>query len=287
MSKSRDIWLPNEVDKLLELFKEEQIADLMDSKQSRVDDVFKSFEKKLNYRGVVRPAKQIKNKYKSLKQSYNATRRALSQSGAGTSVKCPYYNKLHEIFGHRPVSVQCGVDSASIVQNQKNQAVMSLTSPDIEMSDDISVSLDDAVPSSSKDVGLLSNTIKLSSLQSITIEDKTDIIESNINCCAIENIVANSNVSDNNNNFDKKNETDTEKIEKNNLKKIISDAKRSVVPKKKQSFGQIFDKAIDRLINANKEQLQMAVDSNNKLVLEIMEKKRKCYKSKLSYCCNI
>lgn len=38
-------------------------------------------------------------------ESYNNARRALSQSGAGTTVKCPYFDDLKEIFGHRPTSI--------------------------------------------------------------------------------------------------------------------------------------------------------------------------------------
>lgn len=46
-------------------------------------------------------------------ERFKATTEALSVSGAGTKdkVKCPFFEELSEIFGHRPIVNQSGVDS--------------------------------------------------------------------------------------------------------------------------------------------------------------------------------
>lgn len=46
-------------------------------------------------------------------ERFKATTEALSVSGAGTKdkIKCPFFEELSEIFGHRPIINQSGVDS--------------------------------------------------------------------------------------------------------------------------------------------------------------------------------
>ena len=70
MDRRRDIWLHHEIMALLSLLKEKQIADLMDSKRFRTTDIFKSLENAMNKKRIIRDAKQIQIKFKSLKRKY-------------------------------------------------------------------------------------------------------------------------------------------------------------------------------------------------------------------------
>lgn len=176
MDRRRDVWLHHEIMALLKLLKEKQIADVMDSKRFRTTDIFKSLEIDINKSGIMRDAKQIQIKYKSLKQNYNNARRALSQSGAGTKVKCPYFDELQEIFGHRPTSIQIGVDSANVTQNKNNGTQFS-NIIDLGMYDNIPDTFDGAVPSTSRD-GVMPSKIKNSTNVDSSILDKKDDITS-------------------------------------------------------------------------------------------------------------
>jgi len=70
MDRRRDVWLHHEITTLLTLLREKQIADLMDSKIFRTSDIFKSLENDMNKNGIMRDAKQIQIKYKSLKRKF-------------------------------------------------------------------------------------------------------------------------------------------------------------------------------------------------------------------------
>jgi len=70
MDRRRDVWLHHEITTLLTLLREKQIADLMDSKRFRTSDIFKSLENDMNKNGIMRDAKQIQIKYKSLKRKF-------------------------------------------------------------------------------------------------------------------------------------------------------------------------------------------------------------------------
>lgn len=52
-------------------------------------------------------------------ERFKATIGALSVSGVGTEdkVKCPFFEELSEIFGHRPIVNQSGIDSTLLPPN--------------------------------------------------------------------------------------------------------------------------------------------------------------------------
>jgi len=220
-------------------------------------------------------------------ENYNNARRALSQSGAGTKVKCPYFDELQEIFGHRPISIQIGVDSANVTQKE-NSVTQFSNIIDLEMYDNIPDPFDGAVPSTSRDVEVMPSKIKNSKNVDSCITDNNDDNNDNNEIHKSTNtinetsnidkniIISSDNTSKINNNNNERNietkDTKPKKIEMNIKKENFHT--HSLQSKKRQSFSQTFDKCVDKIISSNTEQIKTVVESNNKMIMLIMEKEK-------------
>lgn len=106
-------------------------------------------------------------------ENYNNARRALWQSGADTMVKCPYFDELQEIFGHRPISIQVGVDSTNVRQYE-NSEIQSSNIIDLKMYDNVPDPFDGSVLSTSRDVGVMPSKIKNSTNVDTSVVDNID-----------------------------------------------------------------------------------------------------------------
>ncbi|XP_077282254.1 uncharacterized protein LOC143908462 [Temnothorax americanus] len=106
-------WDVQETECFLAIIKELQVIALMDGKKFRTSEIFKKVEEVFKSKGYQKTPTQLLDKFKTMKKRFKATTEALSVSGTGTKdkVKCPFFEELSEIFGHRPIVNQSGVDS--------------------------------------------------------------------------------------------------------------------------------------------------------------------------------
>lgn len=160
------------------------------------------------------------------------------------------------------------------------------------MFDNVPDPFDGSVPSTSHDVGVMPIKIKNSSNVSTSvvdiivdnIDDNSDNseIHKNINATIdkISNIDKSMNIGSgnsskvNNNNNDNNNETKPKKIEINDKKEKFHTTAHPLQSKKRQSFSQTFDKCVDKIISSNAEQIKTVIESNNKMMMLIMEKEK-------------
>jgi len=178
-------------------------------------------------------------------ENYNNARRALSQSGAGTKIKCPYFDELQEIFGHKPVSIQAGIDSTNVKQCQ-NSEIQSSNIINLEMYDNISDPFDGSVPSTSHDIGMISSKIK----NPINID--TNVVDTDNNNCEISK---NANITiDKINNIDKGINISSDNINKVNLNKVNNNNNETD--------------------NETKPKIEMNIKKKNSVVLHILYNQR-------------
>lgn len=106
-------WDVKETECFLALIKELQVTTLMDGKKFRTSEIFKKVEEAFKDKGYNKTHTQLLEKFKAMKKRFKSTVQALSVSGVGTDdkVKCPYFDELNEIFGHRPIVNLSGIDS--------------------------------------------------------------------------------------------------------------------------------------------------------------------------------
>lgn len=158
------------------------------------------------------------------------------------------------------------------------------------MYDNVPDPFDRSMPSTSRDVGVMPINIKNSTNVDTSVVDNLDDnnkIHQSINTTIdkISNIDKSMNIGSgntnkvNNNNNENNNETKPKKIEINNKKEKFYNVTHPLKLKKCQSFSQTFINVLvitlcDKIINSNTEQIKTVIESNNKMIMLIMEKEK-------------
>lgn len=167
------------------------------------------------------------------------------------------------------------------------------------MYDNLPDPFDGAIPSTSRDIGIMPDKIRNSTNIDIDVVDNindnsnkihknANIIIDNTNNSTLDNtIIDKDNTTDkdtnissgntnavNSNKFNSNNKTEPKKTEISNKKEKLQSTTHPLQSKKRQSFSQIFDKCVDKIIQGNADQIKTVVESNNKLMIEMMEKEK-------------
>ena len=98
-------WLPGEVDALIAIWGEQDIADKIEKKSTKKKGVWDVISTRLHDLGYeAKSAEAIKNKVHKIKQNYKNISAQVGPSGAGSAIlqEYPWYYKVHEILKTRP-----------------------------------------------------------------------------------------------------------------------------------------------------------------------------------------
>ncbi|XP_012534499.1 putative uncharacterized protein DDB_G0282499 [Monomorium pharaonis] len=271
MENKRDIWSYDETMTLIHILKEKKILKIMDNKRFRIAEIFKSLEQEMKNKGYCRSATQIHIKFKGLKRTYNNCRTALSKSGAGVK-KCMFYDELDELFGCRPINIQKGMDSLNAT-----------SSIDMDMFDNIP-DADGAIPGCSKfsdnfnnsDINESENQFKSidkSNITSLNVTDSIIRIEENSDLTIDKGVQQqletpiNDEIIDNNN--------DIATLLKNNTNKDSKKRVKSARSTNRQTFAQVFDGCVEKLIKSNEDITRIAIETQNKMINNILQQQEK------------
>ena len=98
-------WSDEEVKTLIEIWSDENIAQLLVSTHKNCD-IYKTISRKMEASGYRRSIEQCRNKVKKLRQEYIKTRDSLRKSGTSPDEvkKYAYYDLLDAFLGTRPTS---------------------------------------------------------------------------------------------------------------------------------------------------------------------------------------
>ena len=103
---ARTLWETAEIKTLLEIWAENSIMDIFDGK-SRNTKAYAEISARLEVKGIVKTAAQVQTKMKTLRQTYNRAKDAVSRSGASREAAdkiCPYFDTMDQFLGCKPVS---------------------------------------------------------------------------------------------------------------------------------------------------------------------------------------
>ncbi|KAL7384862.1 hypothetical protein ABVT39_010353 [Epinephelus coioides] len=122
VSQKSKNWSATEIQFLIQTLDDLNILIRLDGRKEKNSDLFQQVQERMAEAGLCRTTEQIKNRWKTLKQSYNKAK-ANNKSGADPS-SFPFFEDMNQVLGRRPLATADahGVDVAFDTEESRGSA---------------------------------------------------------------------------------------------------------------------------------------------------------------------